>query len=185
MAEWFKAPVLKTGVGSRSPGVRIPPHPPDPAYVLDLATRPCPPQSRWGAEIISAGDTPTWKGGSNPTSNNSTKHPHPGPCLRRVGSARPARSGHWCAVANTVLERSNQRLSVALLDDERSSISVSGHLSPVGALPRRGECNTDDLILGEQVVDCAASTAEVPSKATPNAQWPTGSAQPPSMSATV
>ncbi len=28
MAEWFKAPVLKTGVGSRSPGVRIPPHPP-------------------------------------------------------------------------------------------------------------------------------------------------------------
>jgi hypothetical protein len=28
VAEWFKAPVLKTGVGSRSPGVRIPPHPP-------------------------------------------------------------------------------------------------------------------------------------------------------------
>jgi hypothetical protein len=29
VAEWFKAPVLKTGVGSRPPGVRIPPHPPD------------------------------------------------------------------------------------------------------------------------------------------------------------
>jgi hypothetical protein len=28
VAEWFKAPVLKTGVGSRPPGVRIPPHPP-------------------------------------------------------------------------------------------------------------------------------------------------------------
>ena len=27
MAEWFKAPVLKTGVGESSPGVRIPPHP--------------------------------------------------------------------------------------------------------------------------------------------------------------
>src|SRR5687767_6289942 len=28
VAEWFKAPVLKTGVGSRPPWVRIPPHPP-------------------------------------------------------------------------------------------------------------------------------------------------------------
>ncbi|CFX36763.1 protein of unknown function [Candidatus Filomicrobium marinum] len=28
MAEWFKAPVLKTGVGSRPPWVRIPPPPP-------------------------------------------------------------------------------------------------------------------------------------------------------------
>ena len=32
VAEWFKAPVLKTGVGSRSPGVRIPPHPPSVVY---------------------------------------------------------------------------------------------------------------------------------------------------------
>ena len=32
MAEWFKAPVLKTGVGSRPPGVRIPPHPPAQDY---------------------------------------------------------------------------------------------------------------------------------------------------------
>ena len=28
VAEWFKAPVLKTGVGSRPPWVRIPPLPP-------------------------------------------------------------------------------------------------------------------------------------------------------------
>ena len=28
MAEWFKAPVLKTGVPARVPWVRIPPHPP-------------------------------------------------------------------------------------------------------------------------------------------------------------
>src|SRR5438105_14809213 len=28
VAEWLKAPVLKTGGGSRLPGVRIPPHPP-------------------------------------------------------------------------------------------------------------------------------------------------------------
>ncbi len=28
VAEWFKAPVLKTGVGECSPWVRIPPHPP-------------------------------------------------------------------------------------------------------------------------------------------------------------
>ena len=28
LAEWFKAPVLKTGVGSRPPWVRIPPRPP-------------------------------------------------------------------------------------------------------------------------------------------------------------
>ncbi len=28
VAEWFKAPVLKTGVLARVPGVRIPPHPP-------------------------------------------------------------------------------------------------------------------------------------------------------------
>ena len=28
MAEWFKAPVLKTGVGASPPWVRIPPHPP-------------------------------------------------------------------------------------------------------------------------------------------------------------
>ena len=29
MAEWFKAAVLKTAVGSRSPWVRIPPSPPN------------------------------------------------------------------------------------------------------------------------------------------------------------
>ena len=28
MVEWFKAPVLKTGVGASPPWVRIPPHPP-------------------------------------------------------------------------------------------------------------------------------------------------------------
>jgi hypothetical protein len=28
VAEWFKAPVLKTGVGESPPWVRIPPHPP-------------------------------------------------------------------------------------------------------------------------------------------------------------
>ena len=28
VAEWFKAPVLKTGVGASPPWVRIPPHPP-------------------------------------------------------------------------------------------------------------------------------------------------------------
>src|SRR5262245_6664821 len=28
VVEWFKAPVLKTGVGASPPGVRIPPHPP-------------------------------------------------------------------------------------------------------------------------------------------------------------
>ena len=28
VAEWFKAPVLKTGVGASSPWVRIPPPPP-------------------------------------------------------------------------------------------------------------------------------------------------------------
>jgi hypothetical protein len=28
VAEWFKAAVLKTAVGSRPPWVRIPPHPP-------------------------------------------------------------------------------------------------------------------------------------------------------------
>jgi hypothetical protein len=33
VAEWFKAPVLKTGVGSRPPGVRIPPHPPGSPFV--------------------------------------------------------------------------------------------------------------------------------------------------------
>ena len=33
VAEWFKAPVLKTGVGSRPPWVRIPPHPPCSPFV--------------------------------------------------------------------------------------------------------------------------------------------------------
>jgi hypothetical protein len=31
VAEWFKAPVLKTGVPARVPWVRIPPLPPDPS----------------------------------------------------------------------------------------------------------------------------------------------------------
>ena len=39
VAEWFKAPVLKTGVGSRPPGVRIPPHPPN-APFSQLAGKP-------------------------------------------------------------------------------------------------------------------------------------------------
>jgi integrase len=33
VVEWFKAPVLKTGVGSRPPWVRIPPHPPCSPFV--------------------------------------------------------------------------------------------------------------------------------------------------------
>jgi hypothetical protein len=36
VAEWFKAPVLKTGVGSRPPGVRIPPHPPVDVEIIDF-----------------------------------------------------------------------------------------------------------------------------------------------------
>ena len=35
MAEWFKAPVLKTGVPARVPWVRIPPLPPKPIEIVD------------------------------------------------------------------------------------------------------------------------------------------------------
>ena len=34
VAEWFKALVLKTGVAAMSPGVRIPPSPPQPSSVV-------------------------------------------------------------------------------------------------------------------------------------------------------
>src|SRR5713101_695544 len=43
VAEWFKAPVLKTGVPSRVPWVRIPPHPPFGCVVLLHARDPLPP----------------------------------------------------------------------------------------------------------------------------------------------
>ena len=36
MAEWFKAPVLKTGVPARVPWVRIPPLPPKPIDIIDV-----------------------------------------------------------------------------------------------------------------------------------------------------
>ena len=36
MAEWFKAPVLKTGVPARVPWVRIPPLPPELFEIIDL-----------------------------------------------------------------------------------------------------------------------------------------------------
>src|SRR6266478_1107457 len=39
VAERFKAPVLKTGVGASSPWVRIPPHPPAPRSVSRRCTR--------------------------------------------------------------------------------------------------------------------------------------------------
>ena len=39
MAEWFKAPVLKTGVFARAPGVRIPPHPPVGVDFIDIFAR--------------------------------------------------------------------------------------------------------------------------------------------------
>jgi hypothetical protein len=35
VAEWFKAPVLKTGVPARVPWVRIPPLPPEPIEVIE------------------------------------------------------------------------------------------------------------------------------------------------------
>src|SRR5262249_54627796 len=38
VAEWFKAPVLKTGVPARVPWVRIPPLPPKPLF---MTVRPC------------------------------------------------------------------------------------------------------------------------------------------------
>jgi hypothetical protein len=53
VAEWFKAPVLKTGVGSRSPWVRIPPHPPiTPTACWDADTEEPPPRdSRFGSPL--------------------------------------------------------------------------------------------------------------------------------------
>jgi hypothetical protein len=36
VAEWFKAPVLKTGVPARVPWVRIPPLPPEPVDIVDI-----------------------------------------------------------------------------------------------------------------------------------------------------
>ena len=36
MAEWFKAPVLKTGVPARVPWVRIPPLPPEAIEIVDF-----------------------------------------------------------------------------------------------------------------------------------------------------
>src|SRR4030095_16480510 len=36
VAEWFKAPVLKTGVPARVPWVRIPPLPPEPIDIIKL-----------------------------------------------------------------------------------------------------------------------------------------------------
>ena len=36
MAEWFKAPVLKTGVPARVPWVRIPPLPPKPIDFISI-----------------------------------------------------------------------------------------------------------------------------------------------------
>ena len=36
VAEWFKAPVLKTGVLARVPGVRIPPHPPERFEIIEF-----------------------------------------------------------------------------------------------------------------------------------------------------
>ena len=36
MAEWFKAPVLKTGVPARVPWVRIPPLPPELSDIIDV-----------------------------------------------------------------------------------------------------------------------------------------------------
>src|SRR5690242_7998404 len=44
VAEWFKAAVLKTAVGSRSPWVRIPPSPP----LFDLAACSLRSRPRWG-----------------------------------------------------------------------------------------------------------------------------------------
>jgi hypothetical protein len=42
VAEWFKAPVLKTGVGASPPWVRIPPHPPVPLSRLFARVRNIP-----------------------------------------------------------------------------------------------------------------------------------------------
>ena len=41
MAEWFKAPVLKTGVGASPPWVRIPPHPPAHCIRSSLVVSQC------------------------------------------------------------------------------------------------------------------------------------------------
>jgi hypothetical protein len=37
VAEWFKAPVLKTGVPARVPWVRIPPLPPEAIEIFDVS----------------------------------------------------------------------------------------------------------------------------------------------------
>ena len=42
MAEWFKAPVLKTGVPARVPWVRIPPLPPEQIDIVDVFGFFCP-----------------------------------------------------------------------------------------------------------------------------------------------
>src|SRR5258707_14930539 len=51
VAEWFKAPVLKTGRGSRLSGVRIPPRPPlfraSAGRPLSLIGEGCLPKLRW------------------------------------------------------------------------------------------------------------------------------------------
>ena len=49
MAEWFKAPVLKTGVGSRPPWVRIPLPPPQ---VIE------------GLKDVNDGEVPEWLNGA-------------------------------------------------------------------------------------------------------------------------